>query len=70
MINVYNLFAVPMTHGTVPVPINIHKKIIKFVEDNYKSEDNISCVKGFQYHDNFDGKKCADKVLELYQKLL
>tara|TARA_Y100000004_G_scaffold187894_1_gene241276 strand:+ start:599 stop:1087 length:489 start_codon:yes stop_codon:yes gene_type:complete len=68
MINVYNLFAVPMTHGTVPVPINIHKKIIKFVEDNYKSEDNISCVKGFQYHNNFDGKKELNNFIDTYLK--
>mgnify|MGYP003110917883 FL=1 len=66
MINSYNLFAVPMTHGRMPIPINIHKKVLKFVEENYKPEDNISCIKGFQYHDAFNGKKELDDFINNY----
>lgn len=66
MINSYNLFAVPMTHGRMPIPINIHKKVLKFVEENYKQEDTISCVKGFQYHNDFNGKKELDNFINNY----
>jgi hypothetical protein len=66
MINVYNLFAVPLTHCKAPIPINLHKKITSFVEDEYKESDTISCVKGFQFHKNFNGKKQLDNFLSIY----
>ena len=68
MINVYNLFAVQMSHCKLPLPINLHKKIISFVENKYKEGDTISCVKGFQFHEDFDGKKELDSILDNYMK--
>ena len=60
MINTYSLFALPVTHCKFPIPLSLHKKIILFVENNYNKKENFikrSCVKGFQFHDDFDGKK-------------
>ena len=57
MINTYNLFAVQMSHCKLPLNIDTHKKIISFVENEYKEEDTISCRKGFQFHGDFNGKK-------------
>ncbi len=66
MINNYNLFAVHVSHGRLPISIHIHKKILEFVKQNYKEKDNISCVNGFQYHGNFDGKKELDEFINKY----
>jgi len=66
MINTYHLFAVPVMHCKMPIEINLHKKIISFVEKNYKENDKISCVKGFQYHGDFEGKKELVKNLNTY----
>ena len=66
MINSYNLFAVRMSHGSLPIPINIHKKILEFVKQNYEEKNNISCVNGFQYHNDFDGKKQLDQFINKY----
>ena len=68
MINVYNLFAVPMTHCTIPISIDLHKKIISFVKNEYKEDNTISCIKGFQFHENFEGKKELTNFLNLYVK--
>ena len=60
MINTYNLFAIPVFHGKLPVPVKIYNKILKYTDENCtddKVKDTISCVKGFQIHDEFDGKK-------------
>ena len=66
MINTYNLFAVRLSHGSLPIPINIHKKIIQFVDKNYKPKDTISCVSGFQYHEDFEGKKELNNFIDNY----
>ena len=66
MINTYNLFAVTVIHGKFVVPINIHKKILKYAEENYISKDSISCRSGFQKYGDFDGKKELDKELNMY----
>ena len=66
MINTYNLFAVQMTHCKLPLDIHIHKKIISFVEDEYKEEDTVSCKKGFQFHGDFNGKKELDSFLDMF----
>tara|TARA_R100001509_G_C4763719_1_gene180620 strand:+ start:52 stop:546 length:495 start_codon:yes stop_codon:yes gene_type:complete len=69
MINTYNLFAVSVTHGKFVVPIDIYKKIIKFVDENYNnSNSTFSCVNGFQTHDNFDGKNELNEELNLHLK--
>ena len=69
MLNTYNLFAVSVTHGKFVVPVDIHKKIIKFVNENYNNSNSIfSCVNGFQTHDNFDGKNELNKELNLHLK--
>ena len=66
MINTYNLFAVPVTHCKMPIPINLHKKIVLYVEKNYKKDDIVSCKNGFQFHGTFDGKEELLKILNLY----
>ena len=66
MINTYNLFAVQMTHCKLPLDIHIHKKIILFVENEYKEEDTVSCKKGFQFHGDFNGKKELDSFLDMF----
>jgi len=66
MINTYNLFTVRVSHGKLPIPIDIYKKVLKFVEENYKTEDNISCVSGFQYHETFEGKKDLNQFINNY----
>ena len=69
MINTYNLFAVPVVHGKFVVPIDLHKKIIKYIDKNYNNSDNVfSCVKGFQTHKKFDGKKELNEALNIYLK--
>jgi len=66
MINTYNLFAVPVTHGKFIVPINLHKKILNHVDLNYSSSNYISCIDGHQIHNNFEGKKELDILLNNY----
>jgi len=64
----YNLFAVQMTHCKLILDIDTHKKITSFVEDEYKESDKISCVKGFQFHQNFNGKEELNNCLNIYLK--
>lgn len=66
MINTYNLFAVPLTHSKFPVPVNLHQKIISYVEKNYTEDQVASCVQGFQFHGDFDGKKELVDTLNKY----
>ena len=63
MIHTYNLFAVNVFQNKIIVPINTYKKILNFVEEKYEEKDTISCVNGFQYHENFNGKKELDKII-------
>ena len=66
MISTYNLFAVPLTHGKLPLQPLLHKQIISFVNDNYTEKDLVSCKKGFQFHENFEGKKEMDQILNKF----
>jgi|TARA_A100001391_G_scaffold9549_1_gene6043 hypothetical protein len=67
MLHTYNLFSVRVIHGKFIVPINIHKKIIKFVDENYIiSNSMVSCVDGFQIHHDFDGKEELNKELNIH----
>tara|TARA_R100001509_G_scaffold146896_1_gene104079 strand:- start:350 stop:838 length:489 start_codon:yes stop_codon:yes gene_type:complete len=66
MIKSYNLFVTRVTHGKFPIPIELHKKIISFVQKEYVEENNISCVNGFQFHQDFDGKNELDTQLNNY----
>jgi hypothetical protein len=68
MINTYNLFAVKVTQAKAPLNLNTHRKIISFVEKEYKEEDNVSCRNGFQFHGDFDGKKEIDSFLNMFLK--
>jgi len=68
MIHTYNLFAVQMSHCKLPLNIDTHKKINSFVENKYKEEDILSCVKGFQFHDDFNGKKELNNHLDTFLK--
>jgi len=66
MINTYNLFAVQMSHCQLPLNIDTHKKIISFIENKYEENNTVSCVKGFQFHGDFDEKKELDFFLNTY----
>ncbi len=48
--------------------LNTHRKIISFVEKEYKEEDNGSCRNGCQFHGDFDGKKEIDSFLNMFLK--
>ena len=63
MINTYNLFAVPVMHGKLPLQPILHKKILSFVDNNYTESDLRSNRKGFQFHEDFEGKKEMDKSI-------
>jgi len=63
MINTYNLFAVTVMHGKLPLQPIIHKKILSFVDNNYTESDLFSIRNGFQLHENFEGKKEIEKIL-------
>jgi|TARA_E500000318_G_scaffold104524_1_gene110619 hypothetical protein len=64
MFNVYSLFSVNVFEGKIIVPINIHKKILNIIEEKYEKEGKRdSCVNGFQYHENFDGKKELNEII-------
>ena len=47
MINTYNLFAVPVMHGKLPLQPIVHKKILSFVDNNPHSHPTL--------HSNFSG---------------
>ena len=67
MINTYNLFTVQVHHGKFLIPIELHKKIIFYVENNISISDIcFSNVKGYQNHGDFEGKKEIDKLLNEY----
>ena len=68
MVNTYDLFITRISHGSLPLPLNIHKNILSFVEKEYHSENNISSVNGFQYHKNFSGKEELHTILNNYFK--
>ena len=68
MINTYNLFAVPVVHTKMPLPIDIHKKIILFVENNYKEGNLNSIANGFSSHEEFNGKKEMQNLLDNFLK--
>jgi len=63
MINTYNLFAVPVIHGKLPLQPILHKKILSFVDNNYTESDLRSNRNGFQFHKNFEGKEEMDKAI-------
>ena len=66
MINTYNLFAVPLIHGKLIIQPFLHEKIISFIDNNYTEKDLISCVKGFQFHEDFKGKKEINKIINKF----
>ena len=63
MLHTYSLFSVNVFHGKIIIPLETYKKILNFVEKNYEAKDVFSCVEGFQYHDNFNGKKELNKLI-------
>tara|TARA_R110002020_G_scaffold470052_1_gene695550 strand:- start:1278 stop:1802 length:525 start_codon:yes stop_codon:yes gene_type:complete len=55
--NTYNIFAVPLSHGKLVLQPVLHKQVLSFVDNNYVEKKMRSCVKGFQFHKDFKGKK-------------
>jgi len=66
MLNTYDLFITRVIHGKLPIQIDLHKKIKFFVDNNYLEENKVSCVNGFQFHGDFDGKEELDNNLNNY----
>jgi hypothetical protein len=66
MISTYNLFVTHLSHGKLPLPVKLHKKIISYAKDSYEEKNFISCIKGYQFHGNFDGKKDLEDILNNY----
>jgi hypothetical protein len=66
MLNTYDLFITRVIHGKLPIQIDLHKKIKSFVDNNYSEENKVSCVNGFQFHGDFDGKKELNNNLNNY----
>jgi hypothetical protein len=66
MINTYDLFVTRISHGKLPIPIDIHKNILSFVEEKYNIGNTVSCVEGFQFHQEFYGKKELNTILNNY----
>jgi hypothetical protein len=66
MLNTYDLFITRVIHGKLPIQIDLHKKIKSFVDNNYSEENKVSCINGFQFHGDFDGKEKLNKILNNY----
>jgi hypothetical protein len=61
MLNTYDLFITRVIHGKLPIQIDLHKKIKSFVDIT-----QISCINGFQFHEDFDGKEELNEILNNY----
>lgn len=66
MINTYDLFITRISHGKLPIPSDIHKNILSFIEKEYTVDNTISCIQGFQSHQEFKGKQELHKILNNY----
>ena len=68
MINTYDLFVTRIFHGTLPISVNNHKDILSFVKEEYTVDSTVSCVQGFQFNQEFKGKKQLHNILNNYFK--
>tara|TARA_R110000744_G_scaffold347010_1_gene452568 strand:+ start:47 stop:538 length:492 start_codon:yes stop_codon:yes gene_type:complete len=68
MINTYDLFITRISHGKLPIPVDIHKNIISSVEKEYTVDNTVSCIQGFQSHKEFKGKQELHSILDNYFK--
>lgn len=70
MINTYNLFATTIVHGKIVLQPELHKKILNYVDKEIvsPSRDFRSVINGYQFHNDFDGKKDLDNLLGNYFK--
>ena len=68
MINTYNLFATTIVHGKFTLQPKLHKKILSCVDSKILSsvESRRSIINGHQIHDNFEGKKELDNLLNTF----
>jgi len=68
MLHTYDLFITRIVHGKLPISVELHNKIKLFIDNNYSEENKITCINGFQFHDDFDGKKELIEILNNYVK--
>jgi hypothetical protein len=66
MINNYDLFVTRISHGKLPLQPLLYKKILSFINENYKESQKHSCKKGFQFHGDFDGKEKLNNYLNSF----
>jgi len=66
MINNYDLFVTRISHGKLPLQPLLHKKILSFIDKNYKKTETRSCIQGFQFHEDFDGKEKLNNYLNSF----
>ena len=70
MINTYNLFATTIMHGKILMQPELHKTILNYVNKEIISSpmNKRSVINGYQFHNDFDGKKDLDNLLKNYFK--
>ena len=71
MLKTYHLFTQILIQTKLPLQIELHKKIINFVNENYEKEkvyELHSMRNGMQKHEEFDGKN--ELELEINKKCL
>jgi hypothetical protein len=69
MINSYQLFSVSVIETKIIIQAPLLKKVINWCEKNNKTENYISIRGGFQEHENFDGKKELDQILNCFLRV-
>jgi len=66
MINNYDLFVTRISHGKLPLQPLLHKEILSFIDKNYKKTKTYSCIQGFQFHEDFDGREKLNNYLNSF----
>ena len=71
MLTHHDLFSVRVTQAKFPVQIDLLKKIHKHVDENFVANEGrfVSNYFGYQYHDDFEGKKELDETLNNFSQL-
>ena len=65
LLNRYDLFAETVFHLECIVQHDVHSKVLKYVEENFKrSPNSVSNIGGFRSQDDFDGKQELIKIIE------
>lgn len=69
MINTYQLFSVPLVETKLIIQIPLLNKVKNWCKENNKNENFISLRGGYQEHDDFDGKKELDEIINSFLRI-